>query len=292
VKYAVIAEHRDFYPVRLMCRVLDVAPSGFYAAQAGRPVSAHARRDQALTARVRAAHAASQKRYGAPRVHAELRAQGEAVGRKRVARLMRAARLVGRRPRRRRPATTVAGVGPGIAPNVLDRQVEVTAVPAINRAWVGDITYLRTRMGWAYLAVLLDVASRRVVGWHVAATLETELALVALRRALATRRPPPGLVHHSDRGVQYASAAYRAAIAEAGAVASMSRPGNCWDNAVAESFFATLDAELRAEADWASPAEAAAAVAEYIVGWYNPRRRHSTLGYCSPIEYELRFRAA
>lgn len=292
MKYAVIAQHRDVYPVRLMCRVLGVAPSGFYRAQAGRPESARAQRDRVLTARVRAAHAASQQRYGAPRVHAELQAQREAVGRKRVARLMRAAQLVGRRPRRRRPQTTVAAAGPGIAPNVLDRQVEVTAVSAINRVWVGDITYLRTRMGWVYLAVLLDVASRRVVGWHVAATLATEVALVALRRALAARRPAPGLVHHSDRGTQYASAPYRAALAEAGAVASMSRPGNCWDNAVAESFFATLDAELRAEADWATPAEAAAAVSEFIVGWYNVRRRHSTLGYRSPIEYELRLRAA
>ena len=274
-----------------MCRVLGVTRSGFYAA-ATRPRSAHAQRDVALEGRVRAVHAASKKRYGAPRVHAELRAQGESVGRKRVARLMRAARLVGRRPRRRRPPTTVAGAGPGIAPNVLDRQVAVTAVPTLNRVWVGDITYLRTRMGWAYLAVVLDVASRRVVGWHVSATLETEVALVALRRALVTRRPAPGLVHHSDRGVQYASAAYRALLAEAGAVPSMSRPGNCWDNAVAESFFATLDTELRAGADWATPAEAAAAVGEFIVGWYNPRRRHSTLGYCSPIEYERRLRAA
>ena len=291
MKYAVIAQYRDDYSVRLMCRVLDVAPAGFYAA-AARPPSAHARRDVALEARVRAVHAASKKRYGAPRVHAELRAQGEAVGRKRVARLMRAARLVGRRRRRPRPQTTVAGAGPGIAPNVLARQVAVTAVPAINRVWVGDITYLRTRVGWAYLAVLLDVASRRVVGWHVSATLETEVALVALRRALAARRPPAGLVHHSDRGVQYTSAAYRAELAAAGAVPSMSRPGNCWDNAVAESFFATLDAELRGAADWATPVEAAAAVTEFIVGWYNPRRRHSTLGYCSPIEYELRLRAA
>jgi putative transposase len=291
VKYAVIAQYRDAYPVRLMCRVLGVAPSGFYAA-AARPPSAHARRDLALAARVRAVHTASRKRYGAPRVHAELKAQGEPVGRKRVARLMRAADLVGRRPRPARPQTTVAGAGPGIAPNVLARRVDVATVRAVNQVWVGDITYLRTRMGWVYLAVLLDVASRRVVGWHVAPTLETEVALVALRRALAARRPAPGLVHHSDRGAQYASAAYRAALAEAGAVPSMSRPGNCWDNAVAESFFATLDAELRATADWATPAEAAAAVGEFIVGWYNPQRRHSTLGYCSPIEYELRLRAA
>jgi putative transposase len=291
MKYAVIARYRDAYPVRLMCRVLEVAPSGFYAAARRRP-SAHARRDVALAARVRAVHKASKRRYGAPRVHAELRAQGEPVGRKRVARLMRDLGLVGRRRRRARPQTTVAGSGAGVAPNVLDRQVAVTAVPAVNCVWVGDITYLRTRTGWAYLAVLLDVASRRVVGWHVGVTLETEVALVALRRALAARRPAPGLVHHSDRGVQYASAAYRAVLAEAGAVPSMSRPGNCWDNAVAESFFATLDAELRAEADWATPAEAAAAVGEFIVGWYNPRRRHSTLGYCSPIEYELRLRAA
>ena len=168
----------------------------------------------------------------------------------------------------------------------------IAAVPAINRVWVGDITYLRTRMGWVYLAVLLDVASRRVVGWHVAATLETEVALVALRRALTVRRPPPGLIHHSDRGVQYGSAAYRAALAQAGAIPSMSRVGNCWDNAVAESFFATLDRELRAGTDWETPDDAAAAVSDFIVGWYNPRRRHSTLGYCSPIEYEFRLRAA
>ena len=291
MKHAVIARHRDDYPVRLMCRVLDVAPAGFYAA-AARPPSAHAQRDVALAARVRAVHTASQQRYGAPRVHAELRAQGEAVGRKRVARLMRAAALVGRRPRRHRPQTTVASAGAGIAPNVLARQVDVTTVTAVNRVWVGDITYLRTRMGWVYVAVLLDVASRRVVGWHVGTTLEAELALVALRRALATRRPAPGLVHHSDRGVQYASAAYRAVLARAGAVPSMSRPGNCWDNAVAESFFATMDCELRATADWATPAEAAAAITEFIVGWYNPQRRHSTLGYCTPIEYELQLRAA
>ena len=291
MKRAVIARYRDRYPLALMCRVLGVARSGVYAA-AGRPASARARRDAALEARVRAAHAASQKRYGAPRVHAELKAEGEAVGRKRVARLMRAARLVGRRPRRRRPRTTVAGAGPGVAPNVLARRVDVAAVRAINRVWVGDITYLRTRTGWAYLAVLLDVASRRVVGWHVDTTLEAEVALVALRRALAARRPPPGLLHHSDRGVQYVSAGYRAALTAAGAVPSMSRAGNCWDNAVAESFFATLDNELRAGADWATPAEAAAAVSDFIAGWYNPRRRHSTLGYRSPIDYELRLRAA
>lgn len=291
MKYAVITQYRDEYPVRLMCRVLGVAPSGYYAAATRLP-SAHAQRDVALAARVRAVHKTSRKRYGAPRVHAELRAQGEAVGRKRVARLMRAAALVGRRPRRHRPQTTVAGAGTGIAPNVLARQVAVTTVTVVNRVWVGDITYLRTRMGWVYLAVLLDVASRRVVGWHVGTTLEAELALVALRRALATRRPAPGLVHHSDRGAQYASAAYRAALARVGAVPSMSRPGNCWDNAVAESFFATLDCELRATADWATPVEAAAAVTEFIVGWYNPQRRHSTLGYCTPIEYELQLRAA
>ena len=291
MKYAVIAQYRDQYPVRLMCRVLGVAPAGFYAA-ATRPASARAQRDAALETRVRAAHATSKRRYGAPRVHAELQAQGERVGRKRIARVMRTAGRRGRCARRQRPRTTVPGRGPGIAPNVLDRQVGIPAVAAINRVWVGDITYLRTRMGWVYLAVLLDVASRRVVGWHVTASLETEVALVALRRALASRRPPPGLVHHSDRGVQYTSAAYRAELAAAGAVPSMSRAGNCWDNAVAESFFATLDTELRAEADWATPADAAAAVSDFIVGWYNPRRRHSTLGYSSPIEYELRLRAA
>ena len=291
MKHALITQHRDHHPVRLMCRVLGVAPAGYYAAIA-RPPSAHAQRDEALAARVRAAHKASRKRYGAPRVHAELRAQGEPVSRKRVARLMREAKLVGHRPRRGRPQTTVTATGSGIAPNVLQRQVDVATVAAVNRVWVSDITFLRTRLGWAYLAVVLDVASRRVVGWHVSTTLEAEGAVVALRRALVARRPAPGLVPHSDRGVQYASAAYRALLAGAGAIPSMSRVGNCWDNAVAESFFATLDRELRAEADWASPAEAAAAVTEFIVGWYNPLRRHSTLGYCSPIAYELRLRTA
>jgi putative transposase len=291
VKYAVITRYRDEYPIALMCRVLGVTRSGYYAATT-RPLSAQARRDLALTARVKAVHAASDGRYGIRGVHAELQAEGEAVARKHIARLMHAAGLEGRRRGRRRPQTTVAGTGPGIAPNVLDRRVAVTAVTTPNRAWVGDITYLRTRMGWVFLAVLLDVASRRVVGWHVSASLETEVALVALRRALATRRPAPGLIHHTDRGVQYASAAYRAALAAVGAVPSMSRVGNCWDNAVAESFFATLDAELRATADWATPVEAEAAVREFIVGWYNPRRRHSTLGYRSPIDYELELRAA
>ena len=291
MRYAVIAQYRDEYPVRLMCRVLEVAPAGFYAA-ATRPPSAHAQRDGVLDVQVRAAFKASRRSYGAPRVHAELRAQGEQVGRKRVARLMREAALVARRPRGRPPRTTVASLGPGIAPNVLARQVHLTAVPTVNRVWVGDITYLRTRMGWVYLAVLLDVGSRRVVGWHVGTALDAELVLVALRRALATRRPAPGLVHHTDRGAQYASAVYRAVLAQAGAVPSMSRPGNCWDNAVVESFFATLDAELRATADWATPVEAAAAVTDFIAGWYNPQRRHSTIGYCSPIEYELRLRTA
>lgn len=291
MKHAVIAEYRDEYPLKLMCRVLGVARAGVYAA-AKRPASAQARRDADLAVQVRTAFDDSDGRYGSPRVHAELQANGEAVSRKRIARLMRTAGLRARGPRARRPRTTVSGTGPGIAPNVLDRRVAIAAVPAINRVWVGDLTYLRTRLGWAYLAVLLDAASRRVVGWHVAATLETEVALVALRRALAGRQPPPGLLHHSDRGVQYASAAYRAALADAGAVPSMSRVGNCWDNAVAESFFATLDRELRAEAAWETPADAAAAVSDFIVGWYNPRRRHSTLGYRSPIEYEFRLRAA
>ena len=290
MKYAVIAQYRDEYPVRLMCRVLEVAPSGFYAA-ATRPPTRHAERDVALTARVRAVHKASNRRYGAPRVHRELMADGDRVGRKRVARIMRTEGLVGRCRRRYRPPTTVAGEGSGIAPNVLDRRVAPSEVSALNRAWVADISYLRTRVGWAYLAVILDVASRRVVGWQVSASLDTEVALVALRRALNARQPAAGWVHHSDRGVQYTSAAYRAVLAAAGAVPSMSRPRNCWDNAVAESFFATLDAELRATADWATPADAAAAVGEFL-GWYNSVRRHSTLDYCSPIEYELRLRAA
>jgi transposase InsO family protein len=284
-KFACIAAHRADYPVALMCRVLAVSPAGFYAAQR-RPPSARAARDEALRVKVRAAHAESRRCYGAPRVHHELHViQGEPVSRKRVARLMKADGLRGR-PRRRAVRTTDSAHGEPVAPNTLARQFAVDALPACDRVWTADITYLPTREGWLYLAVLLDRASRRVVGWALRETLGQELAVAALRMALTQRRPAPGGLHHSDRGSQYAAGAYRGLLAAHGFAASMSRRGDCWDNAVTESFFATLKTELVHAADWATRDAARAAIFEFIEVWYNRRRRHSSLGYRTPVEYE------
>ena len=284
MKYAVIAQHREEFKVRLMCRMLDVSPSGFYAWESRGP-SARALADDVLLAHVRVAHLESGRTYGAPRVHEELRDHGQRVGKKRVARLMRTDGLVARRPRSA-VRTTDSSHGEPLAPNLVARQFAPDAQPALNRVWVSDITYVPTRAGWLYLAVVLDLASRRCVGWAMGATLEADLALSALTMAFRTRRPPRGLIHHSDRGVQYACHAYRTLLAQHGAVASMSRRGDCWDNAVAESFFATLEGELIARHTWATHAEARHAIFKYIETWYNPRRRHSTLRYQSPINYE------
>ena len=284
MRYACIARHRGEYPVRLMCRVLAVSPAGFYAAQRRRP-SARAQRDQALRLQVRAVHKKSRRTYGAPRVHAELRTKGEPVARKRVARLMREDGLVGRRPRRRVRTTDSQHAQP-VAPNVLQRRFRVDQVPGLDRVWVSDLTYVPTREGWLFLAVVLELASRRVVGWAMRETLDADLALAALRMALADRRPTPGLLHHSDRGSQYACGEYRTLLAAHGIVASMSKRGDCWDNAVAESFFATLETELILEADWPTRDAARQAIFAYIETWYNRERRHSSLGYRSPVEYE------
>lgn len=284
MRYACIARHRGEFPVRLMCRVLAVSSAGFYAAQRRAP-SARARRDHALRVRVRTVHTQSRRRYGAPRVHAELQAQGEPVAKKRVARLMREDGLVGRRPRRF-VRTTIARQADPVAPNVLDRQFGVGPGTSSSPVWVSDITYVPTREGWLFLAIVLELASRRVVGWALRETLEEELALAALQMALADRRPCPGLVHHSDRGSQYTGGAYQAVLAAHGLVASMSKKGDCWDNAVAESFFATLEVELIQDAAWPTRAAARQALFEYIEVWYNRERRHSSLGYRSPVQYE------
>src|SRR6266540_1253041 len=261
-----------------MCRLLGVSAAGFYAAQRRRP-SARAQRDQGLRLQVRAAHKKSRRTYGAPRVHAELRAQGVPVGKKRVARLMREDGLVGLRPRRWVRTTDSAHAHP-VAPNVLQRQF------GVDQVWVSDLTYVPTREGWLYLAIVLELASRRVVGWAMRETLEADLALAALRMALADRRPAPGLLHHSDRGSQYACGEYRALLAAHGLAASMSKQGDCWDNAVAESFFATLETEVIMEGDWLTRDAARQAIFAYIETWYNRERRHSSLGYRSPVEYE------
>jgi putative transposase len=284
VKYACIARYRGEFSVRLMCRVLAVSRAGFYAAQRRTP-SARAARDQGLRLKVRAVHTRSRRRYGAPRVHAELKARGERVGKKRVARLMREDGLVGRRPRRF-VRTTDSRHADAIAPNVLERQFGVAEVAGPNRVWVSDLTYVPTREGWLFLAIVLDLASRRVVGWAMRETLEAELARAALAMALQDRRPVPGLLHHSDRGSQYTCGEYQALLTAHGLVASMSKKGDCWDNAVAESFFATLETELILEADWLTRDDARRAIFAFIETWYNRERRHSSLGYRSPVHYE------
>lgn len=284
MKYACIARHTGEHPVRLMCRVLEVSQQGYYAWRTRSP-SARAIADERLMLNIRIAHQESDETYGAPRVHQELRDQGHRVGKKRVARLMRANGLRGRRPTRWTRTTDSAHDHP-VAPNVLDRQFDVNGIQVVNRAWVADITYVPTHEGFLFLAVVLDLASRRVVGWGMAHSLAAEVALAALRMALAERRPEPGLVHHSDRGVQYACTEYQELLATHGIEASMSRKGDCWDNAVAESFFATLELELIARHRWATRAAARAAIFRYIATWYNTRRRHSTLDYRSPAAYE------
>jgi transposase InsO family protein len=282
VKYAFISEEKVAFPVAVLCRLLAVSASGFYAAQ-GRPRSQHGRRDDKLAEKVAGAHAASKGRYGSPRVHAELQAAGERVGRKRVARLMREGKLVARTRRRFRTTTDSKHDFP-IAPNVLERDFTAEAP---DQAWVTDITFVWTAQGWLYLAVILDLFSRRVVGWATSQNVDRHLALTALDNALARRRPDAGLVHHSDRGSTYASSDYRSALEARGIEASMSRKGDCWDNAVAESFFSTIKRELEGIDDFESRVGATLSIGDYIDGFYNLQRRHSAINYTSPVEFEL-----
>jgi putative transposase len=284
VRYAVITRHRSEFQVRLMCRVLEVSPAGYYASLK-RPPSWHALIDEVLMAHVRIIHAESGETYGAPRVHRELQAEGLPASPKRVARLMREDGLVARPRKRHRAATTDSNHDHPIAPNLLARQFDVNGV-GLNRVWIADITYIPTRQGPLYLATVLDLGSRRCVGWAMRETLEVELALSALRMAHDARHPSAGLIHHSDRGSQYTSAEYRAELAVHGMIASMSGKGDCYDNAVAESFFATLEFELLMQNDWHTRDDARRAIFRYIEIWYNRKRRHSTLGYISPMAYE------
>lgn len=290
MRYAVITRHRREFELRLMCRVLEVSPSGYYASLK-RPLSWHALIDEVLMARVRIIHAESGETYGAPRVHLELQAEGLPASPKRVARLMREEGLVARPRKARRIHTTDSNHDHPIAPNLLAQQFDVNGV-AINRVWVADLTYVPTREGMLYLATVLDLGSRRCVGWAMRDTLEVELALSALRMAREARHPAPGLIHHSDRGSQFTSEAYRAELAAHGMVASMSRKGDCYDNAVAESFFSTLEFELLMRNDWHTKEEARRAIFRYIETWYNRKRRHSTLGYLSPAAYEAELQNA
>jgi putative transposase len=267
-----------------MCRVLEVSRAGYYTGRA-RPRCERVKEDRVLTAEIRQIQTRVKQRYGSPRVRADLRARGFPCGKKRVARLMREAGLAAKSAPAFRPATTQSTHDEPVAPNVVDRQFSLASNPEPDVTWAGDITYIPTGEGWLYLAVLLDLASRRVVGWALGTRLDQELTLAALEMALVHRGARGGR-HHSDRGGQYAARAYRRLLAEAGFTASMSRVGNCWDNAVVESFFATLTKELLADSGFETRAEASRAVFEFIEIWYNRQRRHSTLGYLTPVEYE------
>jgi putative transposase len=283
--YRFIAAQAAQHPVALSCRVLGVARSGFYAWR-GREASARARADASLTARITAIHAASRATYGSPRVHAELRATGERCGRRRVARLMRSAGLRGCHGQRRQVRTTTPDRQASPAPDRVERAFRPTDVGAPDRLWVADISYVATHEGWLYLAVVLDAYSRKVVGWAMADHLRTDLVLDALTMAIRRRRPAAGLVHHSDHGCQYTSLAFGQRLREAGILPSMGSVGDCYDNAVAESFFATLKVELLHRQPWPTQVAARLAIFEYVEVWYNRQRRHSTLAYATPSEYE------
>ena len=279
-RYRFIAEEKAHHSVALLCRVLSVAKSAFYAWQKQQP-SARARADEQLANDIKGIYDDSRCTYGAPRVHAELRRRGKRVGRKRVARLMRKAGLVGRCPRRFRRTTI-----PDPTADVQDLVQRQFRPSAPNQLWVADISYIRTWEGWLYLAVILDAYSRKVVGWALADHLRTELATAALQMALTSRRPSHGLIHHSDRGSQYTSSTYAEILAERRLRQSIGRPGTCWDNAVAESFFATLKKELVYPHVWPTRRAARTAIFSFIEGWYNRARLHSTLQYSTPTTYE------
>lgn len=284
MRFRFIEDRRADYPVRIMCGVLGVSPAGYYAWRS-RPESERSSTNRGLVDEIKQVHRDTSGRYGSPRIHAELKAQGRGVSRGRIERLMRhhGIRAITARPRRMR--TTDSGHDFPIAPNLLGRNFTATAP---NRIWLADITYVETEQGWLYLATVLDLYSRRIVGWAMADHLRAELPLAALRMAISAQRPGAGLIHHSDRGIQYASEDYRKTIRSAGFKASMSRKADCYDNAPMESFFHTLKTELVHHRNYATRADATRDIFAYIEGFYNRTRRHSAIGYISPIEMELK----
>ncbi len=286
MKFAFIDAEKATWPVDTMCSVLGVSRSGYYA-WVGRPPAPRTLEDAELVVDIRAAHEAGRGAYGSPRVHRALRSQGKRVSKRRVARLMRSDGIAAKK-RKKFCVTTDSRHDDPIAPNLLERAFDV-AQP--NTVWVTDVTYVPTHEGWLYLAAILDLYSRRVVGWAMSSTNDRWLVLDALARATAARRPAVGLLHHSDRGSVYASADYRNALKLMGAVPSMSGKGDCWDNAVAESFFATLKGEMIDGRDFETRAEASSAIDDYIDAFYNVSRMHSTIGYVSPIEFELKLKS-
>lgn len=280
--YELVDSEKAAFPVGVLCEAVGVSRSAYYAWRRSTP-SQRKLANERLLAEIRAIHVENKARYGSPRMRDELKERGHDAGKHRVARLMRENGIQARlRPRFRR--TTDSRHDLPVAPNLLERDFTAAAP---NQAWVGDITYVWTAEGWAYLAVLLDLHSRRVVGWTLRKSLNRELAVSALKQALACRRPPPGLIHHTDRGCQYASHEYRQLLDQHGARCSMSRVGDCWDNAVAESFFATLKKELVHRCAFQTRSEAYDAISDYIENYYNAKRRHSAAGNLSPIHFEL-----
>ncbi|WP_422388884.1 IS3 family transposase [Keguizhuia sedimenti] len=281
VKYAFIARHRHVWPTRTMCRVIGVSTSGFYD-WLKRPESLRAQANARLLSRIREAFTSSDRTYGSPRVVLDLRDAGETCSENRVARLMRLAGLKARHKRRRTPGQLVSPVH-SIAPNLLERQFEATGP---NQKWAADFTYVWTAEGWLFVAVVLDLYSRRVVGWSMQPTMTAQLVMDALLMAIFRRGRPRAVIHHSDQGSQYTSEDFQRLLDSHGIVCSMSRRGNCWDNAAMESFFSTLKTERLSRKHYRTRDELRADVFDYIERFYNPRRRHSTIGYLSPVQFE------
>lgn len=281
MKFDFIASEKAYFPIEFMCRMLGVSPSGYYASRK-RPPCERIRKDQDLLEQIHAEFERYPRGCGSRTILGALRAHGHRTSRKRIVRLMKCASLHCRL-KRRFVQTTQSKHTAKISPNLVKRSFEPGPV---DKVWASDITYMQTKLGWAYLAVVLDVGSRRVVGWSISTSMAEELTLSALRLALETRSPVRGLVHHSDRGVQYASDAYRTLLELHGAKSSMSRKGDCWDNAVVESFFSTLKRELPNEALFEDWRDLERALFAYVEGHYNTVRRHSSLGYLSPNDYE------
>jgi len=285
MRYLFIQQQARRLPVRRMCDLLDVRPSGYYAWTRRRPIERQARQLRLVEA-IRVTHRRSRGVYGSPRVHAALKKQGIACSRKRVERLMRQEQIRSSRHKRFRVRTTDSSHGRPVMANVLDRQFEQ---PTPDQAWVTDITYVATAEGWLYLASVMDLCSRRIIGWAAADHQRTELATEALEMAIRDRCPDEGLLHHSDRGTQYASEDYQALLERHGIRCSMSRSGNCWDNAAMESFFKTFKVELVYQEHYATREEARKSIQEYIELFYNRQRLHSSLGYRSPVEFETQW---
>ncbi len=279
--FSFIEQHQTTWPIRLMCRTLGVSFQGFYAWRA-RPDSKQQQRRDALLVEIRAIHAEFKQRYGSPRIHRELAARGVVCSENTVARLMHD-HLIHAKTARKFRITTDSNHALPVAQNILDRQFTAQGP---NERWLADITYIPTREGWLYLAVVEDLYSRMLVGWSMAEHMESRLVVDALEMAVARRLPDTGLLAHSDRGSQYASAHYQSLLRQHGIDCSMSDVGQCWDNAPMESFFATLKKELVHHEDYQTRAQARLSIFQYIETFYNPKRRHSTLGYLSPAEYE------